>query len=454
MTFTIAGKEILNSLKTVRFVVTMLVCCLLLPMSVWVLSTDYLHEAEDYQDRVNLEIRREEGKNYQMNVNQPVPQLSPLFRGVTAEAANTIELKHMIGWNRPSASAVQAITNDIFPTVDLTFIIGLVMSAMALIFSYDAVSGEKAEATLRLIMSNPLPRYKLVMGKWLGLTSVLILPLLAGLGISLFIFFTITGITLDANNWFALILTFIISVLYLSLFVLVGIAVSTFTRIPAVSIVVCLGVWGLVTIIMPQTAVALSAALEEVPSPQKIEREIRIVYNEYALGMQKSNYEILDEAIARGDSWAVFRPKTRRNQLTRSLDNRRIANNIEREYWMQIQAQERLGQNLSLLSPYGSYNLAMIGLAGTGPEGQRQFLLQAYRYGEKYFKEVWNKSMSDDEKYDDWGKIFASQPPFRYQDISFESRLESVTLPVLSLTIYLLVMFMITVIAFNRYDVR
>ena len=454
MIFRFAVKEILTSMKTVRFVVAMMVCCVLLPMSVWVLSTDYLHEVEDYQSRVGLEDRREAGKNYQIGVNRPVPPLSPLFRGVVSESANTIELRYMIAWNRPVASAVQSPTHDIFPTVDLTFIIGMVLSAMALIFSYDAVSGEKDKATLRLVMSNSIPRYQVVLGKWLGLSAVLLIPLLAGLLLSLMIFFSISGVSFSGDDALALTLALVVSVIYLSLFTLLGITVSTLTRNPSVSIVICLGVWGFITIILPQAAIALSDSMVEIPAPQKIERDLRIAYNEYATAMQQNNYRIIDEAVARGEGFEQFRQRTQLNQRDLSLENRRRANNIEREFWMQVAAQEKVGQWMSLISPFGSYNLTVINLADTGPEGQREFLIQAYRYGEKFFEDIWTKAFQENTEFESWADIIESHPPFKYHQVSLAARLERALLPMGSLLVYLVILLMGTVIAFNRYDVR
>ena len=42
------------------------------------------------------------------------------------------------------------------------------MSLMAILFSYDAVSGERERGTLRLLLTNSLSRPALIAAKWLG----------------------------------------------------------------------------------------------------------------------------------------------------------------------------------------------------------------------------------------------------------------------------------------------
>ena len=49
-----------------------------------------------------------------------------------------------------------------FPLIDLTFIVTILLSLAALILSYDAVCGEKEDGTLKLMLANGLPRFKIV----------------------------------------------------------------------------------------------------------------------------------------------------------------------------------------------------------------------------------------------------------------------------------------------------
>ncbi len=451
---TIAIKELLFSIKTVRFIVTVLICCLLIPISVWVLSNDYLRDEEDYRDRLALEERRETGKNFLISVNRPIPPLSPLFRGVCPESANSIELKHAVAWNYPVAAATQSVTHDIFPTVDLTFIIGVVVSALALMISFDSISGEKANATLRLMMSNAIPRSKIVIGKWVGLAGALLLPFLVGMLISLLIFFSITGLNLSGDNWLALSLALMVSIIYLILFILIGIVISALTSNPSVSIFLCLGAWGLLTIILPQTAIAVSDVLGPLPTPQQIERDIRVNYNNFANGLRESNRELIEEARREGTPFSELNLATNLNLRDRSIQNRKEANNVEREFWLQIARQERAGKLLSLMSPYGSLAQALVCLADTGPAGQREFLIRSYQYGEQYFEDIWEKAYGDSEAYSSWDDIYASFPEFLYEGTSLESRLQAAMWPIFSLLLANIILLMLGIIAYNRYDVR
>ena len=55
--------------------------------------------------------------------------------------------------------------------VDWAFIIGYVLSLIALLFTFDAVSSERERGTLRLMLANSVPRHTILIGKFLGGTD-------------------------------------------------------------------------------------------------------------------------------------------------------------------------------------------------------------------------------------------------------------------------------------------
>ena len=55
--------------------------------------------------------------------------------------------------------------------IDWVFIIGGLLSLMALLFTFDAFIGEKERGTLKLVMAQSLPRHTLLLGKFLGVDA-------------------------------------------------------------------------------------------------------------------------------------------------------------------------------------------------------------------------------------------------------------------------------------------
>jgi ABC-type transport system involved in multi-copper enzyme maturation permease subunit len=444
----IAFKELLTSVLTLRFVIIVLVCCLLVPISVTVLSNDYLSEKTDYDSRVAMEAAREGGHWGRVDVFRPVPQLMALFRGVSVNAVNGIQL-HDEPWNQPMSSTVQSPTEAVYPTVDLTFIIGFVMSALAVILAFDSISGEKAAATLRLMMANRVPRSSIVIGKWLGLTIALLLPFLLGIVISLIIFIIMTGAGFTADTWLSLALTVLASVLFLSAYVLLGTVVSAFTSTPTHSIFLGLGVWGLLTILLPQMAVAAADSLVPVPSVKEVEKNIRMATNEYHQATRDANLALAAQAKQEGWEYSVVRQKRRDHEYPRETSFRHHVVETEREYWRKVHQQEQLGRGLAMISPYGSLDQALITLADTGPESQWHFIEEAYEYGLWYFDEL----VSDPNR-PPTDEVIKTMSPFEYKPVSMGDKLGIAAVPFAALCLMNCLLVIVAVIAFNRYDVR
>ena len=448
MTGTIAIKELLTSIRTIRFVVTILVCCLLIPVSVLVLSSDYLTEKGDYEGRVKLEQDRETGRSQEIKVFRPTPQLMPLFRGVSVRSINSISLNDD-PWNSPVASATQSPTESVFPTVDLTFIIGIVLSILALILSFDSLSGEKTGATLRLVLANRLPRSSIVIGKWIGLTVTLLIPFLLGLIISFLIYILLTGVSFATYEWLSLAVCLGAAVVYISLFTLIGLTVSAFTGNPTHSIFIGLAVWGILTVLLPQISIATANELQPIAAPKEIEKNMRYAHNEYLNAVRDTNRDLVEQAKNEHWEYQKLRQKRRDHEYPRETTHRHRVNAIEREYWQQVKGQEQLGKSIALLSPFSSLTQVFTSMAATGPESQRDFLKQAYDYGIWYFDEL----VKDPNTPPTDERIQALEP-FRYQPLSFLQRMETATVPLVALVIMNLVLLVVGIFAFNRYDVR
>ena len=62
--------------------------------------------------------------------------------------------------------------------MDWAFIIGYVLSLIALLFTFDSVSGEREQGTLRLMLANSIPRHTVLIGKFLGALISITIPFL------------------------------------------------------------------------------------------------------------------------------------------------------------------------------------------------------------------------------------------------------------------------------------
>jgi ABC-type transport system involved in multi-copper enzyme maturation permease subunit len=81
----------------------------------------------------------------------------------------------------------QQADNYIFDTMELDWnnILVFLISFVCIFFSYNSFSGEKKQGTLKLIISNQVSRAQIVLGKYLGVCCLILLPFIVGVIITI-----------------------------------------------------------------------------------------------------------------------------------------------------------------------------------------------------------------------------------------------------------------------------
>ena len=79
--------------------------------------------------------------------------------------------------------------------------IGVLMSFFTILFTFDAIAGERMRGTLSLILSNTVSRGQVLLGKYLGAFVTVFLPLVMGVLVNLLVVLLIGGIPFDGSDW-------------------------------------------------------------------------------------------------------------------------------------------------------------------------------------------------------------------------------------------------------------
>ena len=158
----------------------------------------------------------------------------------------------------PSATPNRDNVRPEVTKVDWGFIIGYVLSLVALLFTFDSISGERERGTLRLTLSNAIPRHTVLIGKFLGAFISVSIPFILGVLVNLLVISTSSDVHLNAEAWGRLGIIFCVAVLYICLFLALGMLVSARVQRSAVSLVVLLLVWVVFVVFMPSTLASIA----------------------------------------------------------------------------------------------------------------------------------------------------------------------------------------------------
>ena len=165
--------------------------------------------------------------------------------------------------------------NDMLPNfteLDWTFIIGLVMSFMAILFTYDAISGERETGTLSLLMSNSVSRATVLLGKFMGAFLTILIPLFIGILLNLMIVNASRLVSLSRDEWARVGIICIISVVYISIFLWLGLFISTQFSNSSSSLLVLLLIWIVFVVLIPNTMGVLASGFQQVPPRSEVSR--------------------------------------------------------------------------------------------------------------------------------------------------------------------------------------
>jgi ABC-type transport system involved in multi-copper enzyme maturation permease subunit len=386
------------------------------------------------------------------------------------------------------ARLLQSVYSDdpilaVFRFLDLTFIIQVVLSLFAIVLTYDSISGEREQGTLRLTFANAVPRAvylvaKLI-GTWLGLTVPLLVPLLAGLLIVVFV-----GVPFDGGHWARLAVLLAAGALYFTFFVALGLAVSALTRQSSTSFLVLLASWIVLVLVVPRAGVVAAIELVPVPSVAQVEsrkdgfatRQWETYRRQLSEAWRARQQQI--EAVPEEDQ-AAFEDENTWTWMEQDEDDRRgvqkeIAENsrrINEEMRAMKAAQHRLGLSLSRVSPASMFQLVAFDVSGTGLSLNERYVDAINEYRDRFNAFVEERGgnrmvvraggHADDEEeeqgaFGDQGKPLDLREMPRFEPSPIVARdVIAPTIPDLGLLGLLGVAFFgVAFVAFQRYDVR
>jgi ABC-type transport system involved in multi-copper enzyme maturation permease subunit len=400
MLWTIAKKELLEDLKSYRFTACFLLCIILFAVSSIVGARDYRNRLAGVragEDREEEELAELRVYSYlRPTVYRPPAPLSVFSQGYERSLSPGVAVSHR---SVPYLAQREKSDNphlEIIPPMDLATVVRVVLSLLAILLSFDAISGEKEAGTLRLVLAHPVPRTRLLVGKYIGSMCTLAGALFTGFLIGLIVLLVLSPVGISGGMWLSFLFLLLASTLYLSLFLLAGLLVSALTKKASTSLVILLSAWLFMVILGPNLSSFVASQIVE--SPSELERELEAIQIEaqveervdiYAESLAPSRP--LGELTVYGDDGEVLvrlgRPE-RYEWLNRYygytvsewMKTAELVWERNREYLARLRAQVDMGNSLSKFSPAFLYESVCQVLCGSDLASFESFILQVREY--------------------------------------------------------------------------
>ncbi|MEJ2079662.1 MAG: ABC transporter permease [Acidobacteriota bacterium] len=260
----IARREIQDHLQSQRFYICTAALAVLVGFSIFVMFQDYVLRMENYavlQERA----RPRPGEVGLMAVVRP-RALSIFAKGLEETLDRGYTAISFLGIEAHQRQTSVRSLFSLFPTPDLLHVIKVFLSLLAVVFSYNVVSGDRENGTLKLLLSSSASRAQILVGKILGVLSVVLVPFLAFFLAGLTVLYTSGRVALGAQDLQKVGLMLLATALYVFIFTCLGTLLSSLCRSPITSLVTLLFLWGGVVLVYPNLGNLLAEQLVEVPS--------------------------------------------------------------------------------------------------------------------------------------------------------------------------------------------
>lgn len=473
MIWQIVRKEILENLLSLRFTLSLLLIICLFAASGFIFIGKYRQQSNNYwnQTNKNLSVLKDHAQHLEsVAQHKQVILRKPKVLTLCVEGFE----RSLPNWFRVNPYSidfpeVKNQTNLLYPyfsNIDWGFVISLIISFIALILSYDTICGEKETGTLRQMLAGSTVRHSILLGKYFGIMFVLSMSLLIGLLVNLIIVNTSDVIVIMNQDWLKIIAIIFLSLLYLSIFVLLGIFVSSRTHYSISSMVILLFVWVGLVILIPSLSRIITYKLHKIPSREELDRSLidcteQFERDAYAGKFgERSRFYGMDPVKSK----APWRAKWV-SAMTVSK------NNIMEKHLNAMIAQANAGRNDTCISPAVIYQRACEAIAGTGINRFTSLHQQIKGYQTELKEYVRSKDSEDPKSLHllfeylgnfevDWNAIskkpvdFDSVPKFQERDMALGESLQLAIWDIGLLVLFNLVFFAAAFVSFLKYDVR
>ena len=452
---TIIRRELHETAISFTFLFALVALTILVPLSAYIQARYYQSVVEDYAIRQS--IHQTENSSQSIILIRPIPPLAPFFNGAYGSLPDEFRLRNdTVTTNTPSGDL--SPLDWLFPNIDLSFIIGVLVTLLPILLAHDTIAGDREQGTLKLILAGPIRRRTVLAAKLTGviLPTTVVLVYVVSLYIIVVAVFSEGTVDLSGANLGAITVFTLVATIVLILFAALGVTVSALIKHSSVSLFACASIWIVIILTWPTLGPYMATSSKSVSPPEAFQRDIiskeeELILEELA-EHRNTAADLKAQQVGVEAAWKRYLELRRRWIERRNEEIGRLV----RERDKQIHDQQTLARRISLFSPYVAFKEVLGILCGTGPESYDEFLAAVERYRQQEFipkgldlrssQKPWLKAANPD------GRL--RLPPLQTPSPTLSERMAAAAWPLSILIAEMIILAMLGILSFERYDVR
>lgn len=462
---TIYKREIQHNLISLRFQIAFVMI-----LSIFIIGTLSYIKGYKIRNQNYTEIQRQfiqqmqndaQSNASELATRQRTYQLQPRSNGFIADCkekylpnAITFNAYNVFSFLNRSGSTNPFLYQ--FQELNWSFITTLIISFVVMLFTFDAVSGEKEARTLAITLSNSFSRGILLLGKYASAITTTMLITMIGMIFSVLIILISNQVILVGQfllEWAGFLL---LQLLLISSMAAFGLLSSVLVKNSNVSLLIALTFWLFFAVVIPNSATFFARKIFAIEKENSIQSKI------------DQAFEDLNRNAPEG-SWSMNHslPFAPEHRLRADLQMKRMetAKLIQDGYYHDMFRQFEKTRYLTSLSPLSLFEYMIESVVGGGYARFKKMWNDIHIYQSQFLSFFKNVDMNDTDSPHWYNPnedvsttrkpvIFEEVPIFAEQVLSAAERSKYGRFYFLILALYTALIFFFAFMRFVKYDVR
>lgn len=349
-----------------------------------------------------------------------------------------------------------------FGEISIAMVLQILLPLLIFFLGFNSVAAERENGTLKLLLSQGINWKQLLLGKTLGIASVMMMLFVPTIMVLVFVWLLLQNFTISADETIKMILFVFFHFIYLIFFCAIAVLISASSKTSKKALVSLIGIWLIFTIILPRTTQAVGAYIFEAPSKIQFNSDIEkdILRQGDSHNPNDPHYKAIKDSLLRTYKVDSVQKLPFNYSGFIMTEGEKISSNIYNKHLESLleiyKKQNSFSKTVSFINPYIAMKNLSMGLSNTDYDSYIDFQKQAeaYRYtmAQKMnglqIKYISNKKPGPKDKPLIIGKEhWADVQEFHYEPKGILEVLKSEIISVISIFLWICLLFIFIKIA-------
>jgi len=349
-----------------------------------------------------------------------------------------------------------------FGEISIAMVLQILLPLLIFFLGFNSVAAERENGTLKLLLSQGINWKQLLLGKTLGIASVMMMLFVPTIMVLVFVWLLLQNFTISADETIKMLLFVFFHFIYLIFFCAIAVLISASSKTSKKALVSLIGIWLIFTIIMPRTTQAIGAYIFEAPSKIQFNSDIEkdILKQGDSHNPNDLHYKAIKDSLLRTYKVDSVQKLPFNYSGFIMTEGEKISSNIYNKHLESLleiyKKQNSFSKTVSFINPYIAMKNLSMGLSNTDYDSYIDFQKQAeaYRYSMAQkmnglqIKYISNKKPGPKDKPLIIGKEhWADVQEFHYEPKGIWEILKSEIISVISIFLWICLLFIFIKIA-------